>query len=181
MTQEDLRSQVLKCTFGWGWEEEGLGYLKLNLSSTGSQPKRSCLNCRAGLIWGSDHRQRVPTAVPMGTVSGRAPAQNEQPAWGLNPAGVTWAQGWLGPPTAPSSGAQEGLQLQGRGGQVTMETKLLAFPGAWSSDREAGLRKAPWPLSPSSPSQLASRAIMGTETDDGLRGAGKAVGLTNWQ
>lgn len=47
-----------------------------------------------------------------------------------------------------------------------METKLLAFPGAWSSDREASLHRAPWPLSPSSPSQLASRAIMGTEVDD---------------
>lgn len=46
------------------------------------------MNCRAVLIWGSDHREHVPTAVPMGTMSGKAPAQNEQPASGLNPVGA---------------------------------------------------------------------------------------------
>lgn len=55
-----------------------------------------------------------------------------------------------------------------------METELLAFPGAWSSDREARLHRAPWPLSSSSPSQLASGAITGTEIDDrGLEVQGK--------
>lgn len=86
--QKAPRAQVRKSTSGWGCRDEGLGHLRLNLSSEGSEPENGCRNCRAGWIWGSDHRQRVPTAVPMGTVSGRAPAQNEQPASGLNPAGT---------------------------------------------------------------------------------------------
>jgi hypothetical protein len=78
----------------------------------------------------------VPTAVPMGTVSGNAPTQSEQPASSLNSLLLLWPQnaaeadaspGLAWAPTVPATGACEGLQLQGLGGQVVMETKLLAF------------------------------------------------------
>lgn len=42
------------------------------------------------------------------------------------------------------------------GGQVAVETELLALPGAQCSDREVRLHRAPLPLGPSLPSQLAS-------------------------
>lgn len=114
MMQKAPRPQVLKSTFygelGWG---EGLGYQKLNLSSKGPEPGRRCLNCRAGWIWGSDHRQRVPTAVPMGTVSGRAPAQNEQPASGLNLAGANVGTGLARAPRRPRFRRPSGTAVAG--------------------------------------------------------------------
>lgn len=163
MIQKAPRPQVLKSTFFGGLGGEGLGHQKLNLSSKGSEPERRCLNCRAGWIWGSDHGQRVPTAVPMGTMSGRAPAQNEQPASGLNLAGADVGTGLARATRRPRfrrpRGGCDCRDQPGR--QVAMETKLLAFPGAWSSDRETILHRAPSPLGPSLPSQTESRACHG--------------------
>ena len=46
-----------------------------------------------------------------------------------------------------------------------METKLFASPGAWSSDKEAGLHRAPSPRAPPRPHSLCSGHIAGTEMD----------------
>lgn len=76
------------------------------------------------------------------------------------------ALGLPGPPTVLASRAGEGLQLQGPGGQVVMETKLLAFPGAWSSDKEARLHRAPLPQAPPRPHNLCPGHTTSTEMDD---------------
>ena len=71
----------------------------------------------------------MPTAVPMGTMSGKTPAQNEQPASGLNPAGADVGTGLAQVTRSPASGGQRGAAAAGTGWEVTMETKLFSF--AW--------------------------------------------------
>lgn len=176
MTQPH-RAKFLNPPSAEGWVK-GLRHLKLNLSSKVCELERSCLNCRAVLIWGSDCRQRVPTAVPMGSVSGKAPAQNEQRASGLNLAGADMGTGLARVTRSPHlRGPERGCSCRDRVGRSPWKPSCSSFPGTWSSDRKARLHRAPSPLGSSSPSQSVSRAHHRL----GLGGARRAEGPRKWQ
>lgn len=86
------------------------------------------MNCRAVLIWGSDHRQHVHTAVPMGTMSGKAPAQNEQPASGLNPVGADVGTGLPRATHSPRlKGPERGCRCKDRVGRLPWKPSCSPF------------------------------------------------------
>lgn len=104
----------------------------------------------------------MPTAVPMGTVSGKAPAQNEQPASGLNLAGAGVGTGLAWVTRSPRlRGPERACSCRDWVGRSPWKPSCSPFPGAWSSDRETRLHRVPVPLGSSSPSQPVSRAHHG--------------------
>lgn len=125
----------------------------------------------------------MPTAVPMGTVAGRASAQNEQPTSDRNPAGADVGTGLVRVTHSlrlrgPRGSAAAGADWVGR-----LPWKLSSLPSLVLSVLTGRSDSAghPCPWGPPCPLSLHPGHLMGTEMDDRLRGAGKAEGPRNWQ
>ena len=110
----------------------------------------------------------MPTAVPMGTMSGKTPVQNEQPALGLNPAGADVGTGLAQVTRSPTSGGRRGAAAAGTGwaGRHGNQAVLLSLVlGVLTGRPDSTEHPRPW--APPRPLSLCPEHFTGTEMDGG--------------